>query len=384
MKITIATGIFYPEIGGPASYSLALAKKLAENSHVNLVTFSRVFSDPNDKNLPFKVARVWNKNPKFYRNVLYFFKILSHAKNSDLILALNATNAGWPALIAAKILKKKFVVKIPGDYAWEIAANRGKTGLLLDDFQKSKKSGWIKFYHSVQVRVCRKADAIIVPSEYLAKIVSGWGIDRKKIKVIYNGVDFDPKNISKEDARVKIGVHGNIILSIGRLVPWKGFRMLIKIMPQLAEINQFFRLVIVGDGPEFKKLEAVIKNLRLERKVYLVGRKTKDELANYFAATDIFILNTGYEGFSHQIVEAMAAGAPVITTSVGGNREIIHQGENGFMIKYNDEFNILEAIKTIWQSPELRQKFIEEGKKTADFFSVEKMIKETINVLENV
>ena len=58
-----------------------------------------------------------------------------------------------------------------------------------------------------------------------------------------NGTDFKPAETSREEARNKIGIHGNILLSVGRLVPWKGFRMLIKIMPQLLEINQFFRLV---------------------------------------------------------------------------------------------------------------------------------------------
>jgi glycosyltransferase involved in cell wall biosynthesis len=77
----------------------------------------------------------------------------------------------------------------------------------------------------------------------------------------------------------------------------------------------------------------------------------------------------------------MVAGVPVITTAVGGNKEIIHQGENGFMIKYNDEFNLVEAIRTVWQTPELQKRFIEEGKKAAEYFSVEKMTEETIRTL---
>ena len=192
---------------------------------------------------------------------------------------------------------------------------------------------------------------------------------------------FKPAETNREEARNKIGIHGNILLSVGRLVPWKGFRMLIKIMPQLLEINQFFRLVLVGEGPEKKILEAVTKNLGLEKKVYLVGKKSGSELATYLAAADIFILNSGYEGFSHQLLEAMACGVQVITTAVGGNKEIIHQGENGFMVKYNDEFNMIEAIKTVWNTPELRERFIQNGKKTVAHFSVEKMIKETINLL---
>lgn len=381
MKFLIVTGIYPPDIGGPASYGKTLAQKLAENFSVSLVTYSSKRNFPEDKNQPFKIIRIAKWIPKFLRHFIFFTKAFSAAKNADVILALNAVSAGLPAFWTAKIRKKKFFVKIVGDYAWETAANTGRTSLLIDDFQKSKRRGWIGTLHKLQVRVCKGADGVIAPSHYLANIVKGWGVPEEKIKVVYNGVNFKAAEMSKEEARKKIGIAGNIIISIGRLVPWKGFRMLIKIMPELFKINQFFRLVIAGDGPEMKILELILKNLHLENKVYLVGRKSKEELSVFMAAADLFVLNTGYEGFSHQILEAMSAGLPVITTSVGGNREIIKQGENGFMIKYNDEFNLIEAIKTLWRTGELRSRFIEEGKKTAGQFSSDKMINETIKIL---
>ena len=227
-------------------------------------------------------------------------------------------------------------MRIAGDYAWQVAMEKGKTNLLIDEYQKSKKTGWNGFLFKLQAGLCKRADKIIVPSEYLSNLVEGWGVPRNKIKVIYNSIDLKPSQISKEEARKKIGVHGNILISIGRLVPWKGFRMLIKIMPQLLQINQFFRLIIVGDGPERKNLEIMIKNLGLDKKVFVVGKKSPSDLALYLAASDMFILNSGYEGFSHQILEAMACSVPVIASAVMGNREIVHQGENGFMFKYND------------------------------------------------
>lgn len=381
MKILITTGIFSPDIGGPASYGKTLAQKLAENHSVSLVTYSSKSKFPEDENQPFKIIRIARWIPKFLRHIIFFLKTLSAAKGADVIFSLNAVSAGLPALWVAKIRKKKFFVKIVGDYAWEIAVNKGKTFLLIDDFQKTKRRGWVGILHKLQTKVCRGADGVIVPSNYLAGMVKNWGVPEGKIKAVYNGVDFKAADMSKEEARKKIGIAGNIILSIGRLVPWKGFRMLIKIMPALFEINQFFRLVIVGDGPEEKVLKSIVKNMRLENKVYLVGRKTKEELATLLAAADIFVLNTAYEGFSHQILETMAAGVPVITTAVGGNREVVRQGENGFMVKYNDEFNLIEAIKTVWQTPELRERFVEGGKKTTELFSLEKMLDETIKIL---
>lgn len=380
-RILITSGIYPPEIGGPATYGRSLARRLAPNHEVAVVTYSRLFNWPEDKKEKFKIVRVWSKWPKGFRHLIYFFRVLFTANKSDIILSLNAVSAGVPAIMAAKIFRKKFFVKIVGDYAWEMAVNSGRTALLLNDFQKSKKTGRIKRLAGLQAWVCKKADQIIAPSHYLSTIVAGWGIPAAKIKIIYNGVGFKPAEISREEARVKIGIPGSIILSIGRLVPWKGFKMLIKIMPQLLEMNQFFRLVIIGDGPERKLLETMVKNMRMDKKIYIVGAKNPEELANYFAAAEMFVLNTGYEGFSHQILESMAAGVPVITTSAGGNREVIKQGQNGFMVKYNDEFNLLEAIKTLWQDKELREQFAIEGKKTVGEYSFEKMMSETIKLL---
>jgi glycosyltransferase involved in cell wall biosynthesis len=126
----------------------------------------------------------------------------------------------------------------------------------------------------------------------------------------------------------------------------------------------------------------MVKNMGLDRKVYLVGKKSKEEMAVYFAAADMFVLNSGYEGFSHQILEAMSAGTPVIASAVGGNREVVNQGKNGFLIKYNDEFNLIEAIKGMHQSSEFREEFAVEGKKTVEKYSLEKMIDQTFELLK--
>lgn len=377
----IATGLFTPDIGGPASYAHALAHRLAESGPVTVVTYSSVRTFSGDAKLPFRVVRVWNKWPKGIKHLVYLTKTISHTRHIQTVFALNAVSAGIPARIAARLFNKRFIVKIVGDTSWERMIGKGKTSLLLNDYQKVQRQGLGKILHTFQFQVCKGAHAIIVPSEYLGQIVQGWGIAPNRIKVIFNGTDFEPSGLSKEEAKKKLGITGNVLLSAGRLVPWKGFRMLIKMVPKLASINQFFQVIILGDGPDRKNLEAMIRNMGLERKVRLVGKKTRAELAEYLAAADLFILNTGYEGFSHQVLEVMAAGVPLITTNAGGNKEIIHQGQNGFMVKYNDEFNLVEIIRTLWNSPEIQERLISEGKKTASYFSVEKMFDETVQLL---
>jgi glycosyltransferase involved in cell wall biosynthesis len=384
-SVLIATGIFPPDIGGPASYAATTAKLLHEKGiRVGVLSYSSVFNTKEfDAKHPYPVIRVWGGWPIWIKHFIFGIKLLVALRSYDTVFALNVWSAGFPARIASRLLKKKFIVRIAGDYAWEIAVGKGATNLMLNDFQKAPKKGWVGMLYRLQGVICKGAHMVIVPSEYLGEVVQGWGIPQDKIKVVYNGTDFKASALSKEEARKKLGLNGNVILSAGRLVPWKGFRMLIKIVPKLSAVNQFFQLVIVGDGPDRKNLESIVRNMGLERKVRLVGRKSQVELAEYIAAADMFVLNTGYEGFSHQVLEAMSAGVPLITTSAGGNKEIIHQGQNGFMVKYNDEFNLIEVIRTLWNSPDIRERFIEEGKKTASYFTVEKMFHETVTLLSH-
>mgnify|MGYP001583424763 CR=1 FL=1 len=384
-RLLITTGIFAPDIGGPASYARSLATRLASRGiTVTIVTYSSVAHRADDKQLPFRVCRVWTKLPWGLRHTLFFFRVLMHARRAQVILTLNAVSAGVPSAWAARLTGKPLIVKIVGDYAWEIAVQTGRTFLMINEFQKSPKSGRIRRLDRLQRWVCHRAKRIIVPSKHLSDLVEGWGVPQGRIAVIYNGVALEPVPASKEEARRHIGVSGNVILTAGRLVPWKGFRMLIKLMPQLLQVNQFFRLVIIGDGPDMTMLQSVVRNLGLERKVYLVGRRTSAEMAWYLAAADMFVLNTGYEGFSHQVLEAMSAGVPVITTSVGGNREIVVQGQNGFLVRYNDEFNLVEAIKTLSRQTELRDHLVANGRTTVVAFSIKKMFDETTKVLNEM
>lgn len=364
-KILITTGIFPPDIGGPATYSKTLADGLAKAGFsVKVLTFYSFFKN-NSKNS--KVFTVWRGWPKGLRHIIYFFRILKLAKKTDVIFSQNATSVGLPALLAARLLKKKLVVKVVIDSLIEVARP-------MDDAQ---------FRHRLQKFVAQRADLVIVPCQYLKSVVVGWGIKENKVKVIYNGVKIPQNLVSKEKAKETIGIQGNLILSIGRLVPGKGFAMLIKILPELHKTNPHLRLAIVGDGPEMENFEKMIANLRLKNRVFLVGKKKPDELLGYFAAADMFILNSFSEGFSHVILEAMAAGLPVISTATGGTPEIVKNGYNGFLLpKYNDEFGLIETIRILTQNKDIKDKFIKAGLETAEFFSREKMISSTVEVLK--
>ena len=368
-KILIATGIFPPDIGGPATYRKLLLDELSNRGlAVKVVSFGAV-----------------RHLPKIIRHFVYFFKILRKGFFADVIFAQDPVSVGLPSVLAAKILRKKFILKVVGDYAWEQYQQKIQNSKFkiqnynaklknIEDFQAEKFDVVTELRRKVESWVAKKADKIIVPSEYLKKIVGTWGAENNKIIVVYNAF----KNESISAAGSVSAAGKSYIVSAGRLVPWKGFDVLID---AIGELPEEIKLKIIGSGPERKKLELKIKNLGLENKIDLIGQLPHRELLQCFAGAEIFVLNTAYEGLSHVILEAMACGVPVITTNIGGNPEIIKNGHNGILVEYNNKDQFKKAISELHNNLDLRKLFIENSYKELEKFSKEKMLKETINIL---
>ena len=119
---------------------------------------------------------------------------------------------------------------------------------------------------------------------------------------------FEPPHLSGNRAVLRgiLKFEGQLIISVGRLVPWKGFHALIKAMPLILRSYPKARLFIIGEGPQEKELLEVIAKHHLEGSVILSGGVLHEVLMRYLEAADIFVLNTRYEGFSHQLLEAAA------------------------------------------------------------------------------
>jgi len=343
MKILIATGIYPPDVGGPATYSALLEKELPKRGvEVKVITYGKL------KNY------TW-----ILRQPAYFFSIFLATRNVDIIYAQDILNSGISSYVAASIWRKKLLLKIVGDYAWEQGAQRFGVKEVLDDFLDRQYGFMVECFRFLEKFVAGRADKIIVPSEYLKKVVIKWGIDPKKITVIYNSFNAPELNLSKEDARHKLRLSGKILVSAGRDVPWKGFQTLRGLMPEISE-----------------KIP--------EAKLFILVNESKEKLMLYLKSADVFVLNTAYEGFSHQILEAMTMGCPVVTTDVGGNPELINDGESGYLVKFNDKNGLKSKILEILNNIQLAQKLAQNAQKKAGEFSKERMINETINLIKNI
>ena len=365
-KVLICTPLYPPDIGGPATYSKLLEEKLPKfGFSVKVLSFGLV-----------------RRMPKIVRHLVYFFRVLKDGARFDIIYAQDPVSVGLPSLLAAKVLRRKFILKIVGDYAWEQFQVGGGEFVAPEKFQTEKYDFVTEARRRTERWVAKRADKIIVPSKYLKKIVLMWGVPEEKVSVVYNAFDVPSKGFSKEEARRELGLEGPTLISAGRLVPWKGFGDLVEIMPDLLKKIPNLKLVIIGDGPERENLKFKIKNLKLGEQVFLKGQLKHEEVLECLHSGDVFVLNTGYEGLSHQLLEAMAAGIPIVTTDVGGNPELIKNGESGFLVDYADKNELKNAIIDLYGNGELRDKFTVNARQKLKEFNTEKMINEIARVLK--
>ncbi len=368
MKILITTGVYPPDIGGPATYSKLLFDELPKRGiEVDVLSFGEV-----------------RFLPKIIRHIIYFFKILKKSKGVGIIYAQDPVSVGLPTMLASKILNKRFFIRIAGDYAWEQGVQRFDVKDNLDDFSAKNKgySFMVRVFKKIQKTVANSADMIIVPSQYFKGIISNWGIETSKINAIYNGIKISQQSevVFSNDIKDESTNKEKVLLSVGRLVPWKGFDVLIECMPEILKNYPNLKLKIIGSGPQKENLEKIINKLNLRDDVFLTGQLEREKTLKCMEEADLFILNTQYEGFAHQLIEVANLKTPIITTNIGGNPELIENNKEGILIEPNNKQQIIDSIIKVLKNNEFREDIV----KNAFIKSQQFSIQNTLDQLEKL
>lgn len=382
MKVVFATGIFPPDIGGPATYVKGMAQALLSNgTAVEVVTYG-ADRQPCD---PFPVERVSRDRPLPLRYTAFFLRVRDSLSRDGVVYLQDPVSSGLPGILAASSKRRPSVLKVVGDLAWEI----GREMHLLDDeidvFQMKNYSALIMALKWAERFVAKRATRIITPSRYLKELVMGWDIPAEKIDVVYNStVPAEGNALSKEEARSSLGVDGDpLLFSAGRLAPWKGFDTLIDAMPDILGRRPNARLLIAGSGPEEESLTDQIQKANLDGRVILVGPLDRRSLARHLSASDVFVLASTYEGFSHVLLEAMHAGLPVVASRVGGNPELVDEGESGLLVNPRAE-DVAVAVHRLAADVELRQRLSRNAPRRASSFRWEDMVSKTRDILSSL
>lgn len=332
MKILLAASLYPPETRGPATFAGQLVEHLeAQGIEVQVV--------------PFREVR-WL--PPLLRHGWYMLKLLTRATSTRSIVALDPVSTGFPALLAAWLLRVPLFVRVAGDFAWEQGVQRYGVAVTLEEFVQGGIFPWqVRLLRSIE-RFVASHSRVVVPSKYFRKIVSAWGIPSRQMHVICSAASPLRTSLSRADLRQRVGWGVEpVVFSVGELVVWKGFSALLAAVARLREQYPAIRLIVVGKGPLKEELAVRAAESGLDPQSVFVGELPHRVMRELMSAADIFVLNTNYEGLSHVLLEAMQASVPIVTTPAGGNPELIEDGRTGLLVPFNDISALTRAIREL-------------------------------------
>jgi glycosyltransferase involved in cell wall biosynthesis len=372
----------YPPLGGGAAnataYILGEFAKIP-NLEVDLVTSSiddkyhlekigsnvQIHKLPigkNENNLHFQSQ----KDLLVYSWKAYFFSKKLIKKNKyDLTHSFFSVPCGFLSLLLKYQYNLHYIVSLRGS----------------DVPGYSDRFGWIYYILLPIIRyVWKKSDAVISNSDGL-KDLALKARPSQKIGVIHNGIDIDN---FKPNQNKKILDKFVITPGASRVTKRKGLEFLIKAVKQLLPKYPNILLKIMGDGDEKENLVMLAKKLKLENNVQFLGRIPREETANYYQEANVFILPSFNEGMSNAMLEALATGLPIIATETGGTKELVTEGENGFIVAMGSREDLAERIERLILNPELCEKMSQVSRQLAEKMSWQEVARQYFELYQEV
>ena len=320
------------------------------------------------------------RNLSFFNDVVAYFNIRKEIKsfNPD-VLFLNSSKAGFLGAFSFvfpfRVCRARVIYRIGG---WTFN----------DPWLAWEKRMWI----ILEKISARWKDVIIVNSRKDEEQAKFLGIcPRDKIVVVHNGLDvYKVNSLARDEARLrifeklsrqsgKVFQAETIVGTVSNLYPAKALEnFVLAAVPFRDDSSVIF--VIIGEGAERPKLEALIREQGLEKNVFLLGQIASG--SRFVTAFDIYIQSSVKEGFSWSLLEAMASKVPVIATDVGATSEIIENGKNGLLVDAGHPNQISASIAKLIKDDRLRSEFAIQGHQTVLFkFSLDRMIDQIESLL---
>ncbi len=370
------------EWGGAQRYIFDLAANLVDEFDITVATGIDGDDQELDKRLKdYKIKRFVFKhlrreiNP--YHDILAIFEIARFLRQNHFdIIHLNSSKAGVIGALANAVnrffaplrMTKKIIYTAHG---W----------VYLEPLPFWRR--WI--YLGMEKIAARLRDATIVLSEKEKKVALRYGTAKKNsVFVIPNGIDLTALNfLSREEARKRLKINNDeiVIGTIANLYKTKGLEYLIEAIKILNIQSAGWRTisniktVIIGEGDERNNLQTKIKELGLENNISLSG--SIPDAYKYLKAFDIFVLPSVKEGFPYTILEAMAAGLPIVATEVGAIPEILENQKTGVLMPPADSQALTEAFVSLIKNPEHAKQLGANAQEAVKKFDLKTMIEKT-------
>ena len=342
VRVLIVSGIWPPDVGGPATHAPEVAEFLRGRGHeVEVLTTAASAPEPR----PYPVHWIPRRLPPLRRYARGAVMAARAARRADVVYS---TGMIGRTRVGALLGRAPRVLKLTGDPAYERAVRYGLTTQPLDAFQRSRGLR-PRALKAVRSAALSGASLYLCPSESLRGIASRWGlVPPDRIRVLPNPVS-TPAVGDREELRRRYGFTGPTLVAAGRLVPQKALGAALEALQQCEGVD----LVLAGDGPERDGLQALARELGLEARTRFLGALPRETVFELLAAADAVLLSSSWENFPHAVVEGLAAGTPVIATDAGGVGEIVEDGVNGLLVPPRDPDALAAAIRRYLGEPGL-------------------------------
>jgi glycosyltransferase involved in cell wall biosynthesis len=219
---------------------------------------------------------------------------------------------------------------------------------------------WEKLRRRLAYRIVSRSGSLVTVSEDLKHfLISAVGLSEARIQVIYNGIE-SSASVSDGDVdrcRTELDLKPGdpVIGAVGSLYPVKGHKYLLDAMPALIRQHQNVTLLLIGSGDLEAQLKEQAKRLGIEQRVRFLG--LRGDIPRLLAVMDVFVLPSLSEGHSLALLEAMLAGRPVVASGVGGNSELVLEGETGILVPSKDPDALTEALHQLLDNRAMREAF---------------------------
>jgi glycosyltransferase involved in cell wall biosynthesis len=349
VNVLVVSGIWPPDVGGPASHAPDVARYLGARGHgVEVVTTAAFPPAPEEYAVHWASRRI----PKGLLHLRTAALVRSRASRADVVYTTGMFGRSAAGAVAAR---RPFVVKLTADPAFERARRRGIVGGDVEEFQRAGGGVRTAVLRLARDAELRRAAHVFCPSGYLAELAVSWGVSRERVSVLPNPAPQPGPLPPREELRARLGLDGAALAFAGRLTAQKALERAVR---ALAAADGF-SLLIAGEGPDRPELERLAAELGISERVRFLGPQPRERVLELFRAADAAVLTSSWENFPHTVVEALAVGTPVIAMRAGGVAEVVRDGDNGLLVEPGDVDGLAAALRRYLEDGGLRERLRE-------------------------
>jgi glycosyltransferase involved in cell wall biosynthesis len=344
LRVLIVSGIWPPDVGGPASHAPDVAEFLSARGHdVEVVTTAD--APPEERPYPVRaVPRHYRVGVRHYRGAAL---VHHRARQADVVYT---TGMFGRSSLGASLARKPYVVKLTADPAFERSRRRGYVAGDVDEFQRHTGGPTITLLRFARDVELRHAAHVFTPSAYLRELALDWGVAPERVSVLANPAPTVEALRPREELRRELSFNGGTLAFAGRLTAQKS---LTRALDAVAG-SDGVRLVVAGEGPDRGSLEEKARELGIGDRVTFLGAQPRERILELFAAADAAILSSSWENFPHTVVESLSVGTPVLAMEAGGVAEIVRDGVNGILVPAGDTHALADAVQRYFSDAALR------------------------------